>query len=162
MSKRKAYELQKPQPKDGAPLFWKSLEEKANPAEAQKRAEAEFPFGMSPNETSDGEPALGRRGFMMFAGITAAVAGLEGCARRPVEKIVPYTRMPEYSLPGISYHYATVREDRGEAVGLLVESHEGRPTKIEGNPDHPSSLGATDMRTQGAILDLSIPIARPA
>ena len=151
MSKRDAYEF--PKAREAAPLFWKSLEEKAKPEEAKKRAEAEFPF----NLTKDPEPALGRRGFMMFAGITAAIAGLEGCARRPVEKIVPYTRMPEYALPGVSYHYATVRYERGEAVGLLVETHEGRPTKIEGNPDHPSSLGATDVRTQASIFDLYDP-----
>ena len=150
MSKRKAYELPKPQ--EAAPLFWKSLEEKAQPEEADKRKTAEFPY-----EHDEPGGSLGRRGFMMFAGITTAIAGLEGCARRPVEKIVPYTRMPEYSLPGISYHYATVRHERGEAIGLLVETHEGRPTKIEGNPDHPASLGATDLRSQASIFDLYDP-----
>src|SRR5438445_6519555 len=99
MSKRDAYEF--PKAREAAPQFWKSLEEKASPEEAKKRAEAEFPFNLKQAKGgADDEPALGRRGFMMFAGITAAIAGLEGCARRPVEKIVPYTRMPEYSLPG--------------------------------------------------------------
>ncbi len=154
MSKREAYEFAKP--REAAPTFWKSLEEKVDPEAAKKRAEAEFPFNLAKASAGD-EQALGRRGFMMFAGLTAAIAGLEGCARRPVEKIVPYTRMPEYSLPGIPYHYATVRYDRGEAIGLLVEAHEGRPTKIEGNPDHPASLGATDVRTQASILDLYDP-----
>ncbi len=153
MSKRDAYEFAKP--REAAPLFWKSLEAKAKPDEAKKRAEAEFPFNLTKDDESVGP--VGRRNFMMFAGLTAAIAGLEGCARRPVEKIVPYTRMPEYALPGLSYHYATVRYERGEAIGLLVETHEGRPTKIEGNPDHPSSLGATDVRTQASIFDLYDP-----
>lgn len=168
MSRRQPHESPKPQ--DGAKLFWKSLESKANPEAVAKRATAEFPLGLdeakagpkrlpvlqsapAPIEPSD---SVGRRGFMLFAGISAALFA-EGCARRPVEKILPYSKAPEYGLPGVSQHYATVRVQRGEALGLLVESHEGRPTKIEGNPDHPSSRGRTDAFAQASVFDVYDP-----
>ena len=152
MSKREAYELETK--KDGAPVFWKSLEQKKSPELAAKQATAEFPreqtgsdFGLGPT---------GRRGFL-FGGLSAALLAVEGCARRPVENILPYAKAPEYMLPGIPVHYATVRAHRGDAMGLLVENHEGRPTKIEGNPQHPSSLGAADVLTQATLLDLYDP-----
>ena len=93
-----------------------------------------------------------------------AVAALaaEGCARRPVEKILPYSKAPEHVLPGTTTYYASVIPSRGDAIGVLVESHEGRPTKIEGNPDHPSSGGATDLFAQGATFharhDFIVPV----
>ena len=79
---------------------------------------------------------------------TFAVVGAEGC-RRPIEKIVPYTKMPEDVIPGVPSHYATVIQHRGDALGLVLESHEGRPTKVEGNEAHPSSLGAADAHHPG-------------
>jgi MoCo/4Fe-4S cofactor protein with predicted Tat translocation signal len=171
MSRRTPYSQSAPQA-DGAKVFWKSLEEKADPAGAQKRAEAEFPLGLeearlaAPAETTGtlvklrrgkedkaahADAAVSRRGFMMFAGASAALAG---CARRPVEKIMPYSKAPEHVLPGVPAHYATVRPFRSDAIGLLVESHEGRPTKIEGNPDHPSSMGRTDAWSQAEIYEI--------
>ena len=76
--------------------------------------------------------------------VPMAMVGAEGC-RRPIEKVVPYTKMPEDVIPGVASHYATVIQRRGDALGLVVESHEGRPTKIEGSETHPSSLGAADL-----------------
>ena len=70
---------------------------------------------------------------------------------------MPYQSAPEHVIPGVPSHFATVYARRGDAVGLVVESHEGRPTKIEGNPLHPSSLGAADTTTQASILDLYDP-----
>ena len=88
---------------------------------------------------------------------TFAMVGAEGC-RRPVEKIVPYAKMPEDVIPGVPSHYTTVIQRRGDAVGLVVESHEGRPTKIEGNEQHPaSSFGGADLVTQATILELYDP-----
>jgi molybdopterin-containing oxidoreductase family iron-sulfur binding subunit len=84
------------------------------------------------------------------------MATMEGC-RRPLEKVLPYTRMPENVVLGVPTHYATVIDRAGEALGLLVESHEGRPTKVDGNPDHHASAGAVDMITQGSVLDLYDP-----
>ena len=171
---------------DGSKVFWKSLADMERPDLAQKRAETEqaataaaeaakdsglvrlrrnktgaapaVPAGgpAVPAGNADTDVSIGRRGFMFFAGATAALAA-EGCARRPVEKIMPYSKAPEHVMPGIANHYATVRQYRGDAIGLLVESHEGRPTKIEGNPDHPSSFGATDLWSQAAIYELYDP-----
>ncbi len=155
MSKREPYELEVK--RDGAPVFWKSLEEKANPELAAAKATAEFPREL---DSLDGRKSLigetGRRGFL-FGGLSAALLAVEGCARRPVETILPYSKAPEYMLPGIAVHYATVRSHRGDAIGLVVENHEGRPTKIEGNPQHPSSFGGADAITQASILDLYDP-----
>ena len=170
MSRRQPYDLRESgKQEDGSKVFWKSLADKNDPASAQKRAESEFPLGLEEaknlvqlgkgkKKTDDvGDNAsLGRRGFMMFGAASVALAA-EGCARRPVEKIFPYTKAPEHVLPGVSSFYATVRAHRGESLGLLVESHEGRPTKAEGNPEHPASNGATDLFAQAGIYDLYDP-----
>src|SRR5438105_4830660 len=94
---------------------------------------------------------LSRREFLKFAAAAAAVSGA-GC-RAPVEEIVPAVH-PDRALPGVPMVFATAMALGGSATGLLVESNAGRPTKIEGNPGHPSSLGATDGFAQAAILDL--------
>jgi molybdopterin-containing oxidoreductase family iron-sulfur binding subunit len=169
MSRRQPYDL--PAPNDGAKVFWKSLEDKASPAAAQERAERELLHPITPPEGklvklrrgreepaahADESVSIGRRGFMFFAGASAALLA-EGCARRPVEKILPYSKAPEHVLPGVSAHYATVRQHRGDAIGLVVESHEGRPTKVDGNPLHPSSRGASDVWTQAMIYSLYDP-----
>src|SRR5919199_1895749 len=86
-----------------------------------------------------------------------ALASLAGCAQTPPEKIVPYVRPPEDVLPGKPIVFATSMPSAGYALGLLVESHEGRPIKIEGNPDHPASLGATDAFAQASLLSLYDP-----
>jgi Fe-S-cluster-containing dehydrogenase component/anaerobic selenocysteine-containing dehydrogenase len=116
----------------------------------------EFPKGHVTTPPSDEALMLSRRGLLGAMAATAALVGAEGC-RRPVEKIVPYTKMPEDVIPGIASHYATSIQRRGDAVGLVVESHEGRPTKIEGSESHPSSFGRADLVTQATILDLYDP-----
>src|SRR5687767_2136358 len=93
---------------------------------------------------------------MMLLGASLSLAGLAGC-RRPVEEIVPYVTAPEDVVPGIPQHYATTMPFRRSAYGLIVESHEGRPTKIEGNPAHPSTLGASSSRVQASVLGLYDP-----
>src|SRR5262249_52760500 len=90
-------------------------------------------------------------------GASMALAGVGACTRQPVEKIVPYVRQPEELVPGRPLFFATAMTLGGTATGILVESHEGRPTKIAGNPLHPDSLGATDVYTQAAILGLYDP-----
>ncbi|MFW6031189.1 MAG: 4Fe-4S dicluster domain-containing protein [Myxococcota bacterium] len=104
---------------------------------------------------------VSRRTFLGFTGATAAL-GMGGCLRRPVENILPFTEQAEYRVPGESIFYATVTERRGEALGLLVESHSGRPTKIEGNPVHPVTKGATDVFGQAEVLNLYDPDRSPA
>src|SRR5215510_3164833 len=86
-----------------------------------------------------------------------AFTSLTGCAAAPPEKIVPYVRPPEELLPGKPIVFATSMASTGYGLGLLVESHEGRPTKIEGNPEHPASLGATDVFAQASLLSLYDP-----
>jgi molybdopterin-containing oxidoreductase family iron-sulfur binding subunit len=134
--------------------FWKSLEEKANPEVYAEAAAAEFPQGVG---GADEATLVSRRGFLTVATATAAAVGLEACVRRPVEPILPYALAPEYLNPGVPLHYATSIDRRGEALGLLVTTYEGRPTKIEGNPEHPASLGATDLLAQALVLDLYDP-----
>jgi len=128
----------------GKPI-WRSLESKDQPA-----VEGAPEFETPPKEVTG---VLSRRGFLGAGAASAALLG-EGCIRRPVEHILPYTKAPEYVIPGIANHYATQLDVRGEAFGVLVESHEGRPTKIEGNPDHPTSIGAASIGAQAQIMDL--------
>jgi molybdopterin-containing oxidoreductase family iron-sulfur binding subunit len=103
------------------------------------------------------EDDLSRREFLSWIAASVAVAGLTGCAAAPPEKIVPYVRQPEELLPGKPLFFATAIDTPGYGIGVLVESHEGRPTKVEGNPDHPASLGATDIFTQASLLTLYDP-----
>ncbi len=98
-----------------------------------------------------------RRHFLEVMGASMALAGASGCRPQPTETIVPYSKIPEQIVPGRPLFFATTMAYSGRAIGLLVESHEGRPTKIEGNPVHPASLGATDAIAQAAILSLYDP-----
>src|SRR6476646_6785145 len=100
---------------------------------------------------------LDRRDLFKFAGVSLALAGVTACTRQPAEKIVPYVRQPEEIVPGKPLFFATAMPLGGVAAGLLVESHEGRPTKIEGNPQHPGSLGAADIFAQASVLGLYDP-----
>ena len=108
----------------------------------------------------DTPPVGSRREFLQLLGASVALAGLAGCTRAPREKIVPYAVTPPEVTPGVPSHYATVRVEDGYARGLVVETHEGRPTKIEGNPSHPASLGGTSLRDQALVLGVYDP-ARP-
>lgn len=99
---------------------------------------------------------LDRRDFIKLLGGSLALAGLTACGQSP-EKIIPYVTPPEDVIPGVPTYYATAMPLEGYARGVLVESHLGRPIKIEGNPDHPDSLGATDAMTQAAVLSLYDP-----
>ena len=99
------------------------------------------------------EEDLSRRDFIKLLGASIALAGLSGCTREPVEPILPYVNQPELT-PGVARHYATAMVVDGYATGILVESHDGRPTKIEGNPEHPASLGAAGIFEQASVLQL--------
>lgn len=89
-------------------------------------------------------------------GASIALAGIAGC-RRPIEKIIPYVSQPEEIIPGVPNYYATTMPFGNSSYGLVVECHEGRPTKIEGNPEHPSTLGASNILIQASILGLYDP-----
>jgi MoCo/4Fe-4S cofactor protein with predicted Tat translocation signal len=135
-----------------SPNFWRSLGERDMTPAFQAQLENEFPVG-----ASLGLSELDRRQFVKLMGASVALAGLAGCVRRSTEKIVPYVVAPETAVPGHPQFFATAMPVEGFARGIVVESHLGRPTKIEGNPDHPESLGATDAMTQAAILGLYDP-----
>ena len=104
-----------------------------------------------------GEPTLDRREFLRLAGASVALAGVDGCSRMPAEHILPYVDNRPELTPGGAQHYATAITIDGYATGLIVESHDGRPTKIEGNPAHPASLGATGALEQASVLQLYDP-----
>jgi molybdopterin-containing oxidoreductase family iron-sulfur binding subunit len=95
-----------------------------------------------------------RRRFLALMAGSMALAGVTGCTRQPDEVIMPYTDPPENVVPGRPKYYATAAPVNGIAEGVIVESHLGRPTKVEGNPDHPASLGATGVHSQSCLMDL--------
>ena len=132
--------------------YWRSLEAVSETAEFKEFLHREFP-----QNASEWLDPVGRRGFLKLMGASLTLAGVSACTRQPAEAIVPYVRQPEELVPGKPLFYATAMPFAGAGVGLLVENHEGRPTKIEGNPDHPTSRGATDLFAQAAILDLYDP-----
>jgi Fe-S-cluster-containing dehydrogenase component len=111
-------------------------------------------FAPGSNEWSDD---LSRRDFLRLAGATLALGGLNSCTKQPLEEIVPYVKQPEIVIPGKPLRFATATQYGGFGQGLLVTAHEGRPTKIEGNPTHPASLGATTVWAQADVLDLYDP-----
>ena len=134
------------------PDYWRSLEELAGSPEFQEEVKREFAEGADlPPEGVD------RRQFLQVMGASFALAGAVSCTRQPLEKIVPYVRQPEDIVPGRPQYYATAHLDRGVATGVLVENHLGRPTKLEGNLDHPASRGALDRLAQSSLLDLYDP-----
>ena len=131
--------------------YWSSLGELYGSTELAEAASREFPEGAS-ELPSDPD----RRRFLSLMGASLALSGLVSC-RRPVENIYPYVRAPEEVVPGNPLYFATALPFFGTAFGVVVESHEGRPTKIEGNPRHPDSLGASTAFLQASVLDLYDP-----
>jgi MoCo/4Fe-4S cofactor protein with predicted Tat translocation signal len=136
----------------GGRHYWRSLEELARTPEFEAAL-----AGESSAEVLAQFSGLDRRDLFRFLGVSFALAGLTACTRQPTEKIVPYVRQPEEIVPGKPLFFATAMTLGGYATGLLVESHMGRPTKAEGNPLHPASLGATDAFSQAALYDLYDP-----
>ncbi len=137
---------------DKAPRFWQSIEQLAETSTYQEFRDYEFP--PSAGKAND---TINRRDVLKLMAASAAMAGLSACTKLPPEKIVPYAHPPEEIIPGRPLFYATSMPESGCSVGVLVESHMGRPTKIEGNPEHPGSLGGTDVFMQSSILNLYDP-----
>jgi MoCo/4Fe-4S cofactor protein with predicted Tat translocation signal len=141
--------------------YWRSLEELADAPEFREFVEREYP-----QHAEEWNDPLERRTFLKLMGASLALAGLSGCAFQPPEKIVPYVKQPEYGVPGKALFFATAASLGGIATPLLARSNEGRPTKLEGNPDHPNSRNgdpqdrgssATDIFSQASILTLYDP-----
>lgn len=131
---------------------WCSLAEFTGADQGFDPGHNEFPEGAS--EWSDG---ISRRRFLEVMAASIAMAGAAGCTRQPREEIVPYVRKPEALTEGKPLFFATAMDFGGSARGMLVRSDEGRPTKIEGNPEHPASLGRSSVHMQAALLELYDP-----
>ena len=131
--------------------YWRSIEELATGN--SKACEESEQFGEEGIPISDAS----RRRFLSLMAGSLALAGLTGCTRQPIETIMPYVEPPENVVPGKPKFYATAVPGEGSAQGVIVESHGGRPTKIEGNPDHPASLGASSVHSQACLMDLYDP-----
>jgi molybdopterin-containing oxidoreductase family iron-sulfur binding subunit len=131
--------------------YWKSLNELAQNKEYQKFVEREFPEDAT--ELKDG---VSRKGFLRVMGASIALAGFAAC-RRPVQKILPYSKQPEDIVPGIPLYYATSMPFQGNLTGLVIENHQGRPNKIEGNEDHPNSKGCTNAYVHASMLEMYDP-----
>jgi MoCo/4Fe-4S cofactor protein with predicted Tat translocation signal len=132
--------------------YWRSLEELAETPEFRQYVEREFPV-----QASEFTDPAGRRNFLKLMGASLALAGVSACTRQPDEAIVPYVRQPEELIPGRPLFFATAMPQGGIGLPLLAENHMGRPTKLEGNPEHPASLGATDVLAQASVLTLYDP-----
>jgi molybdopterin-containing oxidoreductase family iron-sulfur binding subunit len=133
------------------PEYWRSLEELSRSDAFDEFFQEEFP-----RQAAALGNGVDRRNFMKLMGASVAAAGLAAC-RQPAEAIVPYVRQPENLVLGKPMYFASAMPLGGYATGVLVESHEFHPTKIEGNPDHPSSLGASDSFMQASVLGLYDP-----
>jgi molybdopterin-containing oxidoreductase family iron-sulfur binding subunit len=156
ITKRKTLDLGKVRSrlagKQGA-QFWRSLEEVAETDEFKEYIHREFP-----SQASELNDPVTRRTFLKVMGASLALAGVAGCSpRQPDEKIYPYARKPDNLVYGEPMFFATAMPLAGYAMGLLVESHMGRPIKVEGNPQHPASLGATDAIAQASVLGVYDP-----
>ena len=141
--------------------YWRSLEELADTPEFHEFVRREYP-----QHAEEWDDPIERRTFLKLMGASLALAGLSGCVYQPPEKIVPYVMQPEEAVPGRALFFATAATLGGLATPLLARSNEGRPTKVEGNPDHPNSRSglpndrgssATDIFAQASILDLYDP-----
>jgi molybdopterin-containing oxidoreductase family iron-sulfur binding subunit len=141
--------------------YWRSLEELADSPEFREFVEREYP-----QHAEEWHDPVERRTFLKLMGASMALAGLSGCAFQPAEKIVPNVKQSEDSVPGKALFFATASSLGGIATPLLARSNEGRPTKLEGNPDHPNSRNgdpndrgssATDIFSQASVLSLYDP-----
>ena len=136
------------------PQLWQGLDEYMDSPAFREAMADEFP-----EDAAEWSDPVTRRNFMTIMGASLALAGAAGCSPRPApqRKIVPYSRQPEQLIPGVPLFFASAVTMSGYAAGVLVRSHEGRPVKIEGNPDHPANLGGTNLQVQASILDLYDP-----
>ncbi|GAB3681556.1 TAT-variant-translocated molybdopterin oxidoreductase [Salinisphaera aquimarina] len=134
------------------PTYWRSLDELANTPAFENFLEKEFP-----RWAPIWQEAVDRRSVLKLMAASMALAGLTACGAQPPETIEPYVNMPEGMVPGQPRYYATASLVGGYAHGLLVQSREGRPVKIEGNPDHPATRGACDVFSQASVLSVYDP-----
>jgi len=140
------------------PRYWRSVEQRDGNDTLKEMMESEFPNGVTTPE------GFNRRDALKIGGAAMALGTLPGCdklsglqVRRPQEEILPFVKQPEQVVPGLRMYYSTAMQRSEGAIGLIVEANQGRPTKIEGNPTHPGSLGASDIWAQTEVLRLYDP-----
>ncbi len=133
--------------------YWRGLEQLVGSELSEQELSSEFPMLAEAIASHD------RRSFLRLLSASMALAGITatGCRRWPVEELRPHTSCPVGSTPGVAEYYATLFELNGSATGILAKSYDGRPIKIEGNPQHPSSQGAANSLAQASVLDLYDP-----
>jgi len=146
--------LQHPAEPTTGKKYWRSLGQRENSPEFRGWLDREFPQGAAEFEGGD----VSRRSFLQLMGASMALAGLSlsGC-RRPEKHLVPFSRGAEWSIPGKTLFFATSYPTRKGAAPLVIATHDGRPTKVEGNPAHAVSKGATDLQSQASLLDFYDP-----
>src|ERR1700733_8771424 len=132
--------------------YWRTLEELADDPPFEQLVHREFP-----RQAAEWDNSVDRRDFLKLMAASLAFAGLSGCGKAPEEHIIPYVKQPDGLVLGRPKYYATAMPFGADAIGVLVESHEGRPTNVQGNPDHPSSLGGVDAFVQASVLNLYDP-----
>ena len=132
--------------------YWRSLDELFSTDGFQEFLHREFP-----RQAAEWIDDDGRRNFLKIMGASLALAGLTGCVKQPVEYVMPYVEEPEKLVAGKPLFYASGFPVSGIVSPVLVETHEYRPTKVEGNPEHPASLGAADVPAQASVLGLYDP-----
>jgi molybdopterin-containing oxidoreductase family iron-sulfur binding subunit len=132
--------------------YWRSVEEFVDAPEFKEFVTREYP-----HEAEVWDNSLSRRNFVKVMGASLALAGLSGCVMQPPEKIVPYVHADPDLIPGKPLYFATGMTLGGVTTGLLAKSYDGRPIKVEGNPDHPGSQGATDVLAQASLLNMYDP-----
>ena len=132
--------------------YWRSLDELAETPEFREMLHREFPEG-----ASEWEDGLSRRSFLKMAAASLALAGLTACTKQPVREILPYVKQPEELVLGEPLFYASTMQLGGYATGILAKSREGHPIKVDGNSEHPASLGASSVWMQASLLDLYDP-----
>ncbi|HEX8702290.1 MAG TPA: TAT-variant-translocated molybdopterin oxidoreductase [Myxococcaceae bacterium] len=133
--------------------YWRSLEERLGKPEYLESVKPEFPEGADLPPTG-----VARREFMQLIGASLALAGATACTTRPSdERLVPFTKTPPELVPGNALHYASGMTFGGHTSGLLITAREGRPIKIEGNPEHPINRGAAGPFEQAFLISLYEP-----
>jgi molybdopterin-containing oxidoreductase family iron-sulfur binding subunit len=149
--------LHHPESNTNGRTYWRSLGEYARTPDFEEWLHREFPAGAAEWENDP----LSRRSFLRLMGASLALAGLSltGC-RRPEAHLVPFTQSPEWVVPGKKMSFATAQPRRRGSIPLLATTFDGRPVKMEGNPLHPVSQGASDNHAQASILDLYDPSRR--
>jgi molybdopterin-containing oxidoreductase family iron-sulfur binding subunit len=135
----------------GGKRFWSSLDELLNEAEFREWMRGEFPAAASLFD----DP--GRRQFLKLMGASLLLAGLTGCDDKRADRALPYVTQPENSIPGVPRYYATAVLLEGYAQPVLATTYDGRPTKLDGNPDHPATRGKSDIFMQSAVFGLYDP-----